>query len=138
MSTPSEGSEDPACSTRSGHRKRRNAEKDAEFARRVQKKTEVTEMLHIDTERQAKEDSMRRMTVQERRVYSVAAHCARYFCRFEDRMRQVADLYGTQKTRQTTIPWNNGFVRHEKKPFLVSCESRNESETATHLAWRFV
>ena len=71
-------------------------------------------MLHIDTERQEKEDSRRRMTVQKRRVYSVAAHSARQLFRFQDRLRQAADLYGARKTRQTTLPWNKGFVRHKK------------------------
>ena len=41
--------EDPACGTRSGQRKKRKAEEDAELARRVKQKTEVTEILHIET-----------------------------------------------------------------------------------------
>ena len=42
--------EGPACGTRSGQRKKRKAEEDAEVARRVKPKTEVNDLLHMYTD----------------------------------------------------------------------------------------
>ena len=106
--------EGPACGTRSGQRKKKKAEEDAEVARRVKQKTEFNDLLHIDTDRQAKEDSRSRMTVQKRLVYSVAVYSAMQLFRFQDRLKQAADLYGTRKTPRTTLPWNKGYVKHKQ------------------------
>ena len=106
--------ETPACGTRSGAQKKRKAEREAEAQRQAKRKKDVESLLHIDTEKQEKHDARRTMTVQKRRLFSVAAHSTRQLFRFHDRLQQAADLYGKRKSKNRPLPWNVGYVKAKK------------------------
>lgn len=102
----------PACGTRSERQKKRKAEAEADAAREAKKRKDVLSLLHFDNDEQQNTDKRRSMTIQKRRLYSIAAHTTKQLFHFP-RLVEAAELCSKHSPGSKALPWNEGFHRPE-------------------------